>query len=186
MNHNSIIHPNAKSLAWHCPRSVAQRARLGQTFVRGRDGRSHPQTGLAVDVIGHRRGRVHWVERGREPQRGRTHRHCRQRCARQRRQMAQSGRPPDRRFCPAGGTRALARRAQARGGDPSRRHIFDDRDRRRCDHGEQFPAVAAPARLVRGERARLSSTPRRPRLMATASRAMPTTGRTARSNASSR
>ena len=54
-------------------------------------GNGRPNRNTAgVDVVGHRRGRIHRIERGREPQRGRAHRHRRQRRARQRRQMAQS------------------------------------------------------------------------------------------------
>ena len=78
---------------------------------------------------------------------------------------------PARRFRAAGRTAALARRPQARRRHPYGRDLRHHRDRRRPGDGHQFPPVAAAARLVHGNRARRSSMRRRPRPMATASRA---------------
>ena len=61
--------------------------------------------------------------------------------------------------------------------DPSGRDLRHHRDRRRPGDGDQLPLLAASARLVHGDAARRSSMPRRPRPMATARRALPTTGR---------
>ena len=63
---------------------------------------------------------------------------------------------------------ALARRPQARRRHPSRRHLRHHRDRRRPRDREQFPPLAAAARLVHRRRARRSSMPPRPRPTATA------------------
>ncbi len=81
---------------------------------------------------------------------------------------------------------ALARRPQARRRHPYGRDLRHHRHRRRPGDGEQFPPVAAPARLVHGERARPSSMRPRRRPMAMARRVSTTTGRPRRCASSSR
>ena len=126
------------------------RAGLGQRFAGGRDGRSNHQPVLNVDVAGHRRSRVHRVERGREPQRGRPHRHRRQR------------------LCSAATANGAISPAAKLPISCRRRNCWRWLDGRKLDavihlgaissttatdgdahHGKQFPAVAAAARLVR-------------------------------------
>ena len=65
--------------------------------------------------------------------------------------MAQPAEAPARRRGCSGGPVALARWPQARRRDPSRRDLRHDRDRRRRRDGQQFPPVAAAARLVHGD-----------------------------------
>ena len=58
---------------------------------------ANPDQRQVADASGHRRGRIHRLECGRGPQRGRADRHRRQRRARHRRQVAQSCQAPGRR-----------------------------------------------------------------------------------------
>ena len=80
----------------------------------------------------------------------------------------------------------LARRAQARRRDPSRRDLGHDRDRRRRRDGQQFPPVAAPARLVHRDAHAVHLCIVGRDLRRRRGRAFPTTGRSRRSSASSR
>src|ERR1039458_3818865 len=66
--------------------------------------------------------------------------------------MPQSGQAPSGRPGAAGRIDGLARQPQARGGHSHGRHFRHYRRRRRPGDGEQFPAVAAPARLCTATR----------------------------------
>ena len=126
-------------------------------------------TARFTDAFGHRRGRIHRLERGRGPQRGRAERHRRQRRARRRRQVAQSrasGRWPT--WSPP---TDLLRWLDGRKLDAVI-HMGAISDTTATDadlvHGDQLPAVARLARLVHASPRRRSSMRRRPRPTATA------------------
>ena len=133
------------------PAAVAAGApgKLRRRALSGKGGAG--QARWVRDVVGHRRGRIHRIEYGREPQRGRADRYRGQRRARRRRQMAQSRQAPARRRGAARGTDRLARRPQARRRHPSRRDLRHHRHRRRSRPRHQFPPLAPAARLVHGD-----------------------------------
>ena len=124
-------------------RYVAPSGALGQR--EGCDG----QRGR--DAVSHRRSRVHWVERGRQPERGRAQRYRRERPFRQRREMAQPRQAAAGRRGAARRPCELARQPQARRRHPPGRNLRNHRDRRRPRARNQFPSLAAAARLVRGD-----------------------------------
>ena len=92
-----MVHRQAVARPGRCPALPAACAgrrdgSAAKLHARPDWGKGRPQPGRRQDsdAFGHRRGRIHRVERGREPQRGRAHRYRRQRHARHRRQVAQS------------------------------------------------------------------------------------------------